>query len=96
MANVKPPSLETTNQRILSQENARIVYSKLRTGEINASALLTLRPVSYTSPDTAPNNRRTETIFKKRESKTSFLRTLNAMEGSSMEQKRDAMLPNII
>jgi hypothetical protein len=96
MANVKPPSLETTNQCVLSQENSSTVYSKLRSGEINASALLTLRPVSYTSSDATQNNQRTETVFKKRESKTSFLKTLNAMEGSSMEQKRDAMLPNII
>jgi hypothetical protein len=43
-------TLETTNQRISSEKSARRVYSKLRSGEISSSTLLTLRPVSYTSP----------------------------------------------
>jgi hypothetical protein len=95
MEKVKPLSLETTNQRILSAENARTVYLKLQSGEINASALLTLRLVSYTLPDNGMDNGTSEVHLKKRLSKTTFLEVLNSMEGESMEQKRDALLPNV-
>jgi hypothetical protein len=95
MEKVRPPTLETTNQRILSEENARTVYSKLRSGEISSSTLLTLRPVSYTSPIDSEQNETREVAFKKRVSKTTFLGTLNSMEGNNMEKKRDALLPNV-
>jgi hypothetical protein len=95
MERVRPPTLETTNQRILSEENARIVYSKLRSGEISGSTLLTLRPVSYTSPGDSEHNETREVVFQKRMSKTTFLGILNSMEGNNIEEKRDALLPNI-
>jgi hypothetical protein len=41
------------------------VYSKLQNGEINASVLLTLRPISYTFSSDAINNEKTEILFKK-------------------------------
>ena len=95
MEKVRPPTLETTNQRILSEENARIVYSKLRSGEINSSILLTLRPVSYTFPSDSEQNETHEFVFQKRVNKTTFLGTLSNMDGNSMEEKRNALLPNV-
>jgi hypothetical protein len=95
MERVRPPTLETTNQRILSEENARTVYSKLQSGEISGSTLLALRPVSYTCRSDSEHNETREVVFQKRVSKTTFLGTLNNMEGNNMEEKRDALLPNI-
>ena len=95
MEKVRPPTLETTNQRILSEENARTMYSKLRSGEINSSTLLTLRPISYTFPSDSKQNKTYEVVFQKRVSKTTFLETLNSMEGNNMEEKRNALLPNV-
>jgi hypothetical protein len=63
MERVRPPTLETTNQRILSEENAGTVYSKLRSGEISGSTLLTLRPVSYTCPSDSEHNETREVVF---------------------------------
>ena len=45
---VRPPSFETTNQRILNQENAWKIYTKLLGGKISDSAWLTLRPNLFT------------------------------------------------
>jgi hypothetical protein len=70
MEKVRPPSLETTNQPILSAKNARTMYLKLRSGEINASALLTLRPAFYTLLGYGGS----EVCFKKQLSKTEFWR----------------------
>jgi hypothetical protein len=95
MERVRPPTLETTNQRILNKKNARTMYSKLRSGEINGFTLLTLRPVSYASPSDSKHNETREVVFQKRVSKTTFLGTLNSMEGNNMDEKRDALLPNI-
>ena len=36
-----------------------------------------------------------EVVFKKRFSKTAFLEALNSMDGDTLEQKRDALLPNV-
>jgi hypothetical protein len=74
MEKVRPPSLETTNQPILSAKNARTMYLKLRSGEINASALLTLRPAFYTLLDNGMGNGGSEVCFKKQVSKTEFWR----------------------
>jgi hypothetical protein len=54
--NVRLLTLETANQLVSSQENAKTVYLKLRSEEMSASALLTLRPVLYNSPGDALNN----------------------------------------
>ena len=85
MEKVRPPSLETTTQRILSVENARTVYLKLQSREINASTLLTLHPVSYTLPNNGMDNCGFEVCLKKRISKIVFLEALNSMEEKTME-----------
>ena len=95
MEKVRPPSLETTNQQILSAENARTIYLKLRSGGINAPALLTLCLVFYTLPDNGMGNDGFEVCFKKRVSKTAFLEALNFMEEETMEQKMNALLPDV-
>jgi hypothetical protein len=41
MKKVRPPSLETNNQQLLIEQNARIVYSRLQSGKINIAAVLT-------------------------------------------------------
>jgi hypothetical protein len=50
------------------------MYLKLRSGEINASALLTLRPAFYTLLDNGMGNGGSEVCFKKQVSKTEFWR----------------------
>ena len=96
MEKVKPPSLETTKQQILSAENTRIGYLKLRSGKTNVFALLTLHPIFYIHPNNRMDNGTFEVRFKKKVSKTKFLEALNSIEGKSIEQKKDALLPNII
>jgi hypothetical protein len=95
MEKVRPSTLETTNQRILSEENARTVYSKLRSGEISSSTLLTLRPISYTFPSDSEQNETRVIVFQKRVSKTTFLGILISMDGNNMEEKRNALLSNV-
>jgi hypothetical protein len=65
MEKAKLPSLETTNEQILSAEKAIMVSLKLQSGEINASALLILHPISYTLPNDAMGNGKSEVLFKK-------------------------------
>ena len=96
MEKMRPPSLETTNQRMLSAENARIIYLKLRSGEINASTFLNLRPISYNLSNNGMDNGISKVRFKKWVNKTTFLEALNSIEGENMEQKKDALLPNVI
>jgi hypothetical protein len=69
----------------LSAKNSRTVYLKLQSEKINASALLTLRFVSYTLPNDAMDNEKFEVIFMKRISKTTFLEVLNSMDKDIME-----------
>jgi hypothetical protein len=95
MEKVRPPQFETTNQRILDEENAKTVYAKLRSGEINRFAWLTLRPVSYVPPNMSSGVHVSEIMFLEENSKTTFMKTLDAMEGDTFEDKRDAMLPHM-
>ena len=87
---MRPSTLETTNQRILNEENARTMYSKLQSRKISRSTLLTLRLISYTSLGDSDYNEICEVVFQKKVSKTTFLGTLNSIEGNNMEEKRDA------
>ena len=72
MKMVRPPALETTNQRILNEENAWKIYTKLLGGEINDSVWLTLRPVLFTSSFGLHDSAGSNIHFKEGESKASI------------------------
>jgi hypothetical protein len=54
-----------------------------------------LHLVSYIPPNEARINQRSEVVFKKRVNKTTFLSTLNSMQGINVDEKRDALLPTV-
>ena len=93
---IRPPALETTNQRILNEENAWKIYIELCSGEINDSAWLALRPIMFTPSFGLHDNKGSNVSFKEGESKASFLGTLSTMPRESMEEKQTSMLSNIL
>ena len=96
MGMVRRRALETTNQRILNEDNAWKIYTRLCGGEINDSTWLTLSLVLFTSPFELQNGTGCNLYFKEGKSTANFLATLSTMPRESMEEKWAAMLPNIL
>jgi hypothetical protein len=91
IANVRPASNILTNQHVLNIANVEAVYKRLKEVQFNESHVMTFRPMEYLQPDDGEKY-----VFKVGESQTNFLRCLNAMEGHSLEEKREKFLSLVI
>jgi hypothetical protein len=91
ITNVRPASNILTNQCILNIANVKAVYKRLKEAQFNESHVMTLRPMEYFQSGNGEKY-----VFKSGEGQTDFLRCLNVIESSSLEEKREKFLSLVI
>ena len=96
MEKVKLLQFETTNQRILNEENTKTVCAKLRSGKINKFAWLKLHLMFFVPSNMPSGTHASKIMFFKKDSKITFMKILDAIERDTFENNREAMFPSMI